>query len=112
MSVKAILVLCAQALLVKSALSQACGYASPIRTRPCGLAAAELIVPWASFGATGLAGPYGLAGRGLGYDAIIGAPTMEISPTSGGGMPVISRSAVAPVGISVASDNFTKVLWK
>ncbi|XP_022816945.1 chorion class B protein Ld34-like [Spodoptera litura] len=105
MSVKAILVLCAQALLVKSALSQACGYAAPILASPCGLAASELVAPWAGFGATGLAAPYGLAGRGLAYDAIIGDPAMEFSPTSGGGMPVTSGSAIAPVGISVASDN-------
>ncbi|CAH1642920.1 unnamed protein product [Spodoptera littoralis] len=105
MSVKAILVLCAQALLVKSALSQACGYAAPILASPCGLAASELVAPWAGLGAAGLAAPYGLAGRGLAYDAIIGAPAMEFSPTSGGGMPVTSGSAIAPVGISVASDN-------
>ncbi|XP_022816944.1 chorion class B protein Ld34-like [Spodoptera litura] len=105
MSVKAILVLCAQALLVKSVFSQACGYAAPVLASPCGLAASELVAPWAGFGAAGLATPYGLAGRGLGYDAIIGAPAMEFSPTSGGGLPVTSGSAIAPVGISVTSDN-------
>ncbi|XP_022816819.1 chorion class B protein Ld34-like [Spodoptera litura] len=120
MSVKAILVLCAQALLVKSALSQCTsraavaeisplatpyGLAAPVLGTPCGLAASELVAPWAGFGAAGLAGAYGLAGRGLGYDAIIGAPAMEFSPTSGGGLPVTSGSAIAPVGISVASDN-------
>ncbi|XP_050558508.1 chorion class B protein Ld34-like isoform X9 [Spodoptera frugiperda] len=117
MSVKAILVLCAQALLVKSALSQACGYAAPVLATPyglaapvlatpCGLAASELVAPWAGLGAAGLATPYGLAGRGLAYDALIGgAPAMEFSPTSGGGLPVTSGSAIAPVGISVASDN-------
>ncbi|XP_035455292.2 chorion class B protein Ld34-like isoform X5 [Spodoptera frugiperda] len=120
MSVKAILVLCAQALLVKSALSQCTsraavaeisplaapyGLAAPVLATPCGLAASELVAPWAGLGAAGLATPYGLAGRGLGYDAVIGAPAMEFSPTSGGGLPVTSGSAIAPVGISVASDN-------
>ncbi|XP_050558515.1 chorion class B protein Ld34-like isoform X1 [Spodoptera frugiperda] len=121
MSVKAILVLCAQALLVKSALSQCTsraavaeisplaapyGLAAPVLATPCGLAASELVAPWAGLGAAGLATPYGLAGRGLGYDALIfGAPAMEFSPTSGGGLPVTSGSAIAPVGISVASDN-------
>ncbi|XP_035455289.2 chorion class B protein Ld34-like isoform X4 [Spodoptera frugiperda] len=120
MSVKAILVLCAQALLVKSALSQCTsraavaeisplaapyGLAAPVLATPCGLAASELVAPWAGLGAAGLATPYGLAGRGLGYDALIGGPAMEFSPTSGGGLPVTSGSAIAPVGISVASDN-------
>ncbi|XP_022816941.1 chorion class B protein Ld34-like isoform X2 [Spodoptera litura] len=105
MSVKAILVLCAQALLVKSALSQACGYAAPVLASPYGLAASELVLPWAGLGAAGLASPYGLAGRGLAYDGIIGAPAMEFSPTSGGGMPVTSGSTIAPVGISMASEN-------
>ncbi|KAH9645972.1 hypothetical protein HF086_014177 [Spodoptera exigua] len=116
MSVKAILVLCAQALLVKSAFSQCTsraavaeisplaapyGLASPNLATPCaGLGVAGLAAPWADF-----ATPYGLAGRGLGYDGIIGAPAMEFSPTSGGGLAVTSGSAIAPVGISVASDN-------
>ncbi|XP_022836848.1 chorion class B protein Ld34-like [Spodoptera litura] len=119
MSVKAILILCAQALLVKSALSQCTsraavaeiplavpyGLAAPVLGTPCGLAASELVLPWAGLGSAGLASPYGLAGRGLAYDGIIGAPAMEFSPTSGGGMPVTSGSAIAPVGISVVSDN-------
>ncbi|XP_022816943.1 chorion class B protein Ld34-like [Spodoptera litura] len=107
MSVKAILVLCAQALLVKSTFGQVCGYAAPVVTSPCGLAAPGLAAPWAGLATpwTDLAAPYGLAGRGLGYEGIIGAPTMEFSPTSGGGLPVTSGSAIAPVGISVMSDN-------
>ncbi|KAH9638811.1 hypothetical protein HF086_013659 [Spodoptera exigua] len=99
MSVKAILVLCAQALLVK------------VTNTHAGLAASGLAANWVGVGGSGLAPwaelttPYGLAGRGLAYDGIIGAPAMEFSPTSGGGLPVYSGSAIAPVGISVASDN-------
>ncbi|KAF9805605.1 hypothetical protein SFRURICE_020990 [Spodoptera frugiperda] len=89
-----------------SPLAAPYGLAAPVLATPCGLAASELVAPWAGLGAAGLATPYGLAGRGLAYDALIGgAPAMEFSPTSGGGLPVTSGSAIAPVGISVASDN-------
>ncbi|XP_063897964.1 chorion class B protein Ld34 [Helicoverpa armigera] len=118
MSVKAILILCAQALLLKfqSAVGQCTSRAAvadaSALAAPCGLAAPAwaydgLAYPGAGLAGTGLA--YnglnaGLAGRGLAYDAIY-APAMDFSPTSGGALPVSSASAIAPVGISVVSDN-------
>ncbi|XP_047038468.1 fibroin heavy chain-like [Helicoverpa zea] len=116
MSLKAILILCAQALLLKSAVGQCTSRAAvadaSALAAPCSLAAPAwaydgLAYPGAGLAGTGLA--YnglnaGLAGRGLAYDAIY-APAMEFSPTSGGALPVSSASAIAPVGISVVSDN-------
>lgn len=45
----------------------------------------------------------GCGGRGLAYDGFY-PPSME-SATSGGALPVTSSSAMAPVGISIISDN-------
>ncbi|XP_075988533.1 chorion class B protein Ld32-like [Anticarsia gemmatalis] len=44
------------------------------------------------------------AGRGLACDGRY-SPAMDFTPTSGGGLPVTSASAVAPTGISVVSEN-------
>ncbi|KAJ8707211.1 hypothetical protein PYW08_011345 [Mythimna loreyi] len=105
MSVKAILVLCAQALLLKSALGQSCTSRAavadaPVLSAPCGWAAPALTAP------CGLAAP-AWSYDGLAYDRMY-APAMEIIPTSGGGLPVSSYSAMAPAGISIASDNTFK----
>lgn len=45
-----------------------------------------------------MGGAYGL---GCGY----AGPAIDFSPTSGGALPVSSASAIAPVGLAVASDN-------
>ncbi|XP_075988476.1 chorion class B protein Ld10-like [Anticarsia gemmatalis] len=96
MSAKIVLVFCAQALFVQVAFSQCLG--SRALATPCGLAAPALAYD-------GLAGPYGMAapyglGAPCGY-----AAAMDFTPTSGGGLPVSSASAIAPVGLSVASEN-------
>ncbi|CAH2056299.1 unnamed protein product, partial [Iphiclides podalirius] len=87
MSAKAIVLFCAQALLVQS-ISAYCGaglaYEAPlIAAGPCGAAA-----PWAGYGAAGCG--YGLA---------------AIPTSSGGGFPVSSASPISPVGVSVLSEN-------
>ncbi|XP_075988037.1 chorion class B protein Ld34-like [Anticarsia gemmatalis] len=98
MSAKTIFILCAQTLLVQSVFSQCANWA--------GLGIAS------PFAYDGLAGPYGydraaFAGRGLAYDGIYPAmaPAMDFTPTSGGGLPVTSASAIAPTGISIVSEN-------
>nr|P60607.1 RecName: Full=Chorion class B protein Ld34; Flags: Precursor [Lymantria dispar]AAA67868.1 chorion protein [Lymantria dispar] len=101
MSAKIILVFCAQALFVQSALSQCTSRAT--------VAADRGII-----GGYGLGAPYGLAygleaplglGYGLGAPCGLGGPAIDITPTIGGGLPVSSASAIAPVGLAVASEN-------
>ncbi|KAJ8707220.1 hypothetical protein PYW08_011354 [Mythimna loreyi] len=102
MSVKAILVLCAQALLLKSALGQSCASRAAVADAP-GLAAP------CGWSAPALTAPCGWAAPAWGYDGLaydrMYAPAMEFIPTSGGALPVSSYSAFAPTGISVESDN-------
>ncbi|CAD0206765.1 unnamed protein product [Chrysodeixis includens] len=100
MAAKSILILCAQSLLIQSAFSQCLGR-SPFDN-----------FNWPASGLnTGLAGSgltTGLAGPGFGFPAGFGGLTtssMEFSPTSGGGLAVNSGSVLAPVGISVMSEN-------
>lgn len=52
----------------------------------------------------GLAYPGAGYGRGLAYDGFY-SPAMEFTATSGGALPVTSSSAMAPVGISIMSEN-------
>ena len=56
-------------------------------------------------GASGLAG-YGVAGDGLVGNGYAGKGlAIGIVPTSGGALPISSASAIAPVGLSVDSEN-------
>ena len=61
-------------------------------------------------GASGLGG-YGYAGNGLVGNGLIGdgyagnGLAIGIVPTSGGALPISSASAIAPVGLSVESEN-------
>ncbi|KAJ8707189.1 hypothetical protein PYW08_011323 [Mythimna loreyi] len=95
MSAKVILVLCAQAFFIQTAFSSCLGRGA--------IAAPKLIAP-------GCAGKW--ANQGLIGDAVIGdvwagkgLAALEIMPTSGGGFPVSSFSAIAPSGLSIASEN-------
>ncbi|KPJ10913.1 Chorion class B protein Ld10 [Papilio machaon] len=85
MSAKAIVLFCAQALLVQT-ISAYCG---------AGLGYEAPLMATAPFGAASWAG-YG-AGCGCGLAAV---PT-----SSGGGFPTSSASPIPPVGLSVLSEN-------
>ncbi|XP_063897976.1 chorion class B protein Ld34 [Helicoverpa armigera] len=106
MAARAMLVLFAQALLIQSVLSQNCG-------RLYTPAAYSLSTPFGYDGfSTGFASntfPGRLVGTSLTYNGlsnnIINAPVVEITPTSGGALPVTSASPIAPNSILVASEN-------
>ncbi|KAJ8707182.1 hypothetical protein PYW08_011316 [Mythimna loreyi] len=89
MSAKVILVLCAQALFIQTAFSSCLGRGA--------IAAPTLIAPGCAKSCAGIWANNGWAGNGL--------AALEIIPTSGGGLPVSSFSAIAPSGLSVTSEN-------
>ncbi|PZC72310.1 hypothetical protein B5X24_HaOG211321 [Helicoverpa armigera] len=107
MADRAMLVLFAQALLIQSALCQNCG-------RTTFTPAAYNSYP--TFGYDGSSSgfasntfPGRLVGTSLTYNGlsnnVINAPALEITPTSGGALPVTSASPIAPNSIVVASEN-------
>ncbi|XP_075988367.1 chorion class B protein Ld34-like [Anticarsia gemmatalis] len=108
MSAAAILVLCAQALIAQVAFSQ-CVYPGANQLRAVGAGYSSC----GALGGNGLAYGAGLGigsgcgiGAGLGYaGAGINAASIEVTPTSGGALPVSSASAIAPTGLSVESEN-------
>ncbi|PZC74144.1 hypothetical protein B5X24_HaOG208216 [Helicoverpa armigera] len=107
MSTKAILILCAQALLVQSAFSY-CISGNNYGAGLSGLSGYGLRSPALAAGGSGLACGAGLgSGAGLGYNsgAGYGGLAVEVIPTSGGALPVSSVSSIAPSGLSINSEN-------
>ncbi|XP_035455284.2 chorion class B protein Ld34-like [Spodoptera frugiperda] len=99
MAAKVIALFCVQALLIQSAFSQCLS-----RT-----AVDASGIPYnTGFGYDGFSsfnGGYpGWGGRGLMNEGFY-SPAMEFTATSGGALPVTSSSSMAPVGISIVSDN-------
>ncbi|XP_047038524.1 chorion class B protein Ld34-like [Helicoverpa zea] len=103
MAAKAILVLCAQALLVQTAFSQCAGRfgIDGPGFSPFGYAG-SMARGFSGLSYDGLAYPG--AGSRFGYDGLY-APAMDFTATSGGALPVTSSSSFAPIGISVMSEN-------
>ncbi|CAB3241654.1 unnamed protein product [Arctia plantaginis] len=107
MSSKVFVGLCTQALLIQFVLSQ-CTSRAAIEASgfpgPYGRVGANLATP--AYAYNSIAAPLaydGLNWAGRAYDGMY--PSMEYSPTSGGGLPVTSMSPISPTGISVVSDN-------
>ncbi|KAJ8707198.1 hypothetical protein PYW08_011332 [Mythimna loreyi] len=104
MAAKMILVICAQAVFIQTALSQVCSSRAAIE----GPSVAHSAPFGMGLGLSPLAGPgllnNGLAARGLPCDGHH-SPALEFASTSGGGLAVTSTSAIAPTGITIVSEN-------
>ncbi|XP_041982443.1 chorion class B protein PC10-like [Aricia agestis] len=91
MVAKAVLILCAQALLIQSISAQCLGAYPALAAAPCAAAA-----PLA-------AAPCGAGYAGFGYAAP--APAQALAASNGPGLAISSASPISPVGVSVASEN-------
>ncbi|XP_075988035.1 chorion class B protein Ld10-like [Anticarsia gemmatalis] len=114
MSAAAILVLCAQALIAQLAHSQCLGssnYGAGISAY--GLEPGLALAPtWGSQSpcsignelAYGAGLSYG-ANAGYGFGSAINYGAIDVTPTNGGSLPVVSSSNIAPSGLAVTSEN-------
>ncbi|XP_022816814.1 chorion class B protein Ld34-like [Spodoptera litura] len=105
MAAKVIVLFCAQALLIQFAFSQ-CTNRVPVDASGIPYNSG---FGWIGSGCDGFSGYNGLGYPGWTAPGLINdgfySPAMEFTATSGGALPVTSSSSMAPVGISIVSDN-------